>query len=578
MPVGRGFDQATAAKKWQQMPRSGGEAADMVTSKYDRDFDKDKANYEPLSPIMFLERSALVYPAKPAIVDGERIIRYTDMWRRCRQAADALRKAGVGKDDTISVFSPNSVAALEMHYAASMAGGVLNAINYRLDAKTVAFILEHAESKAFLVDAELMPVARAALAEVDHSIALVEIGAPQAGHPASGDYIEYEEFIANGDPAAPIHTPDDEWQAISLNHTSGTTGNPKGVVCHHRGAYLGAFGQAVNLGLTPESVYLWTLPMFHCNGWCCTWAIAVVGATHVIQRAIVPTEIFAKIEHWGVTHLCGAPTVLNMLAFSPGSDQRRLKQPVSILTGGAAPSSTVIRAMEQMGFTVIHGYGLTETYGPATICYFQNEWASLDQPEVAKRMARQGARYVTVVGLEVVDPATGTTLPADGTSMGEIVTRGNTVIKGYLKKPKATREMFRGGWFRTGDLGVMHPDGYVELKDRAKDIIISGGENISSLEVEEILARHPAVREVAVVAKPDPHWGETPCAFVALREGVEAPSVDALIQWCKGQMAHFKRPRHIVFCELPRTSTGKVQKFILRDWAKKAPEKMERSG
>jgi fatty-acyl-CoA synthase len=550
----------------------------MLASKYETALGKDEANYQPLSPIAFLERSALVYPAKPAIIDGQRIITYAEMWGRCRQAADALRKAGVGKDETISVFSPNGVATLEMHYAASMAGGVLNAINYRLDAKTVGFILEHAESKAFFVDAELMPVARAALAEVDHPRALVEIGAPQAGHPAKGDWMEYEDFIAGGDPAAPIRTPDDEWQAISLNYTSGTTGNPKGVVCHHRGAYLCAFGQALVTGLRPESVYLWTLPMFHCNGWGFTWAVAVVSGTHVIQRAVVPSEIFAKIERLGVTHLCGAPTVLNMLAFSAGSDQRRLKQPVKILTGGAAPSSTVIGALEEMGCTVIHGYGLTETFGPGAMCDFQTEWASLDLPERAKRMARQGVRHVTVAGLQVVDPATGSALPADGASMGEIVTRGNTVMKGYLKNPTATQEAFLGGWFRTGDLGVMHPDGYLEVKDRSKDIIISGGENISSLEVEEILARHPAVREVAVVAKPDPHWGETPCAFVVLREGVEAPSADSLMQWCKGQMATFKRPRHIVFGELPRTATGKVQKFILRQWAREAPDKLGRPG
>jgi len=396
----------------------------MLASKYEIALDKNEANYEPLSPIPFLERSALVYPGKPAIVDGERIITYADMWRRCCQAADALRKVGVGKDDTISVFSPNGVAALEMHYAASMAGGVLNAINYRVDGKTVGFILEHAESKAFLVDAELMPVAWAALAEVDHPPALVENGAPQAGHPAKGEWIEYEDFLAGGDPAAPIHAPDDEWQAISLNYTSGTTGNPKGVVCHHRGAYVCSFGQAVTAGLTPESVYLWTLPMFHCNGWCYTWAVTLVGGTHVIQRAVLVADVFAKIEQLGVTHLSGAPTVLNMLAFSPGSDRRRLRRPVKIGTGGAPPSSTVIGALEQMGFTVIHGYGLTESYGPAAICDFQAEWASLDLPERAKRMARQGVRYVMVAGLQVVDPATGATLPADGVSMGEIVTRG----------------------------------------------------------------------------------------------------------------------------------------------------------
>jgi fatty-acyl-CoA synthase len=539
----------------------------MPANKYEVGLDRDQANYEPLSPIAFLERSALVYATKPAIIDGERVITYAEMWRRCRQAADALRKAGVGADDTVSVLSPNGVAALEMHFAAGMAGGVLNTINHRLDAKAVSFILDHAESKAFLVDAELMPTARAALAEARHPPILVEIGAPQAGCPARGEWIEYEDFIAGGDREAPFCLPEDEWQAASLNYTSGTTGNPKGVVNHHRGAYLSAFCAALQMQLQPDSVYLWTVPMFHCNGWCFTWAVTLVGATHVIQRAVRASEIFAKIEQLGVTHLCGAPTVLNMLAFAPGSAQHRLKHKVRIITGGSPPTSNILEAMEQMGFTVIHGYGLTETHAITTFCDAQPAWESLPRSERARQMARQGPRRLTVAGLKVVEPGTGADLPADGVSMGEIVTRGNNVMKGYLKNAAATREAFAGGWLHTGDLGVMHPDGFIEVKDRSKDIIISGGENISSVEVEEIVSRHPAVREVAVVAMPDPHWGETPCVFVALREDVEAPSADELIAWCKSRMAGFKRPRHVVFGELPKNATGKVQKYVLRQQA-----------
>jgi fatty-acyl-CoA synthase len=523
------------------------------------------ANYAPLTPISFLERSARVYPDKPAIIDGDRRITYREMFARCRRAADALRKAGVGPQDTVSVFAPNGVAMLEMHFAASMAGAVLNAINFRLDAPTVAFILEHAETKAFLFDSELAPVARAALERTKRKPTVVEIAAP--GCAARGDVIEYEAFLAAGDPEGRIDWPAEEWRAISLNYTSGTTGNPKGVVCHHRGAYLNALGQGLAVGLTADSVYLWTLPMFHCNGWTFTWGVTAVGGTHVVQRAVVPAEIFDKIDRLGVTHLCGAPTVLNMLAFAPGSDARRLKQKVTITTGGAAPTSTVIGAMEKMGFVVMHAYGLTETYGPATLCELQPDWHELELSEKSKLIARQGVRYITAADLAVMDEH-GKILPADGRSMGEICTRGNTVMMGYLKNPDASNAAFRDDWFHSGDLGVMHPDGYVEVKDRSKDIIISGGENISSLEVEEIMSRHPAVREVAVVAKPDTHWGETPCAFVMLRDGVTAPSADDLMAWCKQNMAHFKRPHYVVFGELPKTVTGKVQKYVLRERAK----------
>jgi fatty-acyl-CoA synthase len=534
--------------------------------KYRAGLEQRPANFAPLTPIGFLERSARVYPEKTAIIDGERRISYRDMFARCRRAADALRKAGVGSLDTVSVFAPNSVAMLEMHFAAPMAGAVLNAINFRLDAATVAFILDHAESKVFLFDSELAPVARAALEKVKRRLTVVEVAAPNCA--ARGDFLEYEALLESGDPAGPIDWPAEEWRAISLNYTSGTTGNPKGVVCHHRGAYLNALGQGLEIGLRAGSVYLWTLPMFHCNGWTFTWGVTAVGGTHVVQRAVVPAEIFEKIDRLGVTHLCGAPTVLGMLAFAPGSDARRLKQQVTIMVGGAAPTSTVIGAMERMGFVVMHAYGLTETYGPATLCEPQPEWQDLELPEKAKLIARQGVRYITAADLAVMDPATGTVLPADGETMGEICTRGNTVMMGYLKNPEASDAAFRDGWFHSGDLGVMHPDGYVEVKDRSKDIIISGGENISSLEVEEIMSRHPAIREVAVVAKSDTHWGETPCAFVTLRDGVAALSGDELMAWCKQNMAHFKRPHYVVFGELPKTVTGKVQKYLLRERAK----------
>ncbi|MDY0883222.1 AMP-binding protein [Dongia soli] len=533
---------------------------------YDVGLDRNTSNYVPLTPISFLDRSAAVHPDDPAIIDGDRCITYRQMFQRCRQFADRLRRLGIARDDTVSVLSPNCTALLEAHYAVPMAGAVLNAINYRLDAPSIAFILNHGNSKALLVDSELVPQAKAALSYLGRDISVIEIEAP--GWPRSSDWITYQDFIADGDPEAAIDWPTDEWQAISLNYTSGTTGNPKGIVYHHRGAYLNALGNALAVQLTADSVYLWTLPMFHCNGWSYSWAITAVGGTHICQRAIIPAQIFDRIAAHRVTHMCGAPVVLSMLAFAPEAEEFRLAHPVKIITGGAAPTSTIISRMEAMGFVVMHAYGLTETYGPATSCEWQPDWNDKPLAERARLLARQGVRSITSAGASVIDPQSGEEVPMDGQTMGEIVLRGNTVMKGYLLNPAASDAVFRDGWFRSGDLGVRHPDGYIEVKDRLKDIIISGGENISSLEVEEILARHPAVREVAVVAKPDPHWGEVPCAFIALKEGAGEVSAESVLSWCDSQMAHFKRPRHVIFGELPKTVTGKVQKYLLRQGAR----------
>jgi len=535
-------------------------------SLYEIGLDRNTSNYVPLTPISFLQRSAQVYPDHAAIIEGERVISYSEMFRRCRQVADRLRTLGVGHNDTVSVLAPNCAALLEAHYSIAMTGGILNAINYRLDGPTIAFILNHGHSKVLLVDSEFVPQARQALQLIGRDITVIEIVAE--GYPGSGGQWEsYEDFLAAGNADAAIAWPQDEWQAIALNYTSGTTGDPKGVVYHHRGAYLNALGNALATYLTPDSVYLWTLPMFHCNGWTFTWGVTAVGGTHVCQRAIVPAQIFARIARHKVTHMCGAPIVLSMLAFAPESERTPFAHHVRITTGGAAPTSTIISRMEALGFTVAHAYGLTETYGPATLCQWQHDWDGLALDERARKLARQGVAYITAAGATVIDPETGAEVPADGATMGEIALRGNTVMKGYLLNPTATETVLKDGWFRSGDLGVRHPDGYIEVKDRSKDIIISGGENISSLELEEILSRHPAVREVAVVAKPDAHWGEVPCAFIALKQGAENITADSVIAWCRSEMAGFKRPRLVVFGELPKTLTGKIQKYVLRQRA-----------
>ena len=527
---------------------------------------KSGANFTALTPLVLLRRAAATYPRKLAVIHGAARFTYRDFYNRCRRFADALQQRGIGRGDTVAVMAPNVPALLEAHYGVPMAGAVLNALNYRLDARTIAFILGHGQAKLLIADREFGPTVKAALEEFGEPIPLVEIDDGAGGASLGGT--EYEAFLGEGAPEAEWALPRDEWEPIALNYTSGTTGNPKGVVYHHRGAFLNALGNVITLGLDRHSVYLWTLPMFHCNGWTHSWAVTAVAGTHVCLRRVDPAPIFAAIAEHRVTHLCGAPIVLNLLVHAPEGVKRRFDHQVEVGTGGAAPPSVVIEAMERMGFRVTHLYGLTESYGPSTVCAWQEEWAELPIADRSAHMARQGAAYLTLDRQRVVDPQTMADVPADGVTMGELVLRSNTVMKGYLKNPEATAAAFEHGWFHTGDLAVSHPDGYVEIKDRSKDIIISGGENISSLEVEEALYRHPGVIEAAVVAKPDPVWGETPCAFVALKPGGEPVSAEDIVAWCRADLAHYKVPRAVVFGPLPKTSTGKIQKYELRERAK----------
>ena len=535
---------------------------------YETDLDKNAANYVPLTPIGFLERAAAVYPTRTAIIHGDVRYNYAEAYARARRLASALAARGVGIGDTVSVMAPNIPPVLDAHFGVPMTGAVLNTLNIRLDAATIAFTLDHAETKVLITDREFSHVIKAALEIAKTKPIIIDIDDPQyTGKGERLGEIEYEDFIAAGDADFAWAGPDDEWRSISLNYTSGTTGNPKGVVYHHRGAYLNAVDNIVSAGMTANSVYLWTLPMFHCNGWCFTWSLAIVGGTHVCLRRVEAAAIYAAIETYKVTHLCGAPIVMGMLINASAEAKRPLPHQVELFTAAAPPPAAVIAAMEANGFKITHLYGLTETYGPATICAWNEDWDALSGDEQAALKARQGVKSPLLAGLDVMDPETMTPVPRDGLTMGEVMFRGNLVMKGYLKNRKASDEAFAGGWFHSGDLGVIHPDGYIQLRDRSKDIIISGGENISTIEVEDVLYKHPKILEAAVVARPDEKWGETPCAFINVKAG-ESLTEDEVIAFCKANLAGYKVPRTVVFEELPKTSTGKVQKFILRDRAK----------
>ena len=528
------------------------------------------ANFVPLTPLSFLERSADVFPEKTAVIDGDRQRTWRETDARCRRLASALAARGIGPGDTVAVMAPNVTALFEAHFGVPMIGAVLNAINTRLDADAVAFILDHGEARLLIADEQYAPVVQVALERLERDIPVIGImSIDNADGNEAGPFgqLDYETLLAEGDPGFAWRMPDDEWDTIALNYTSGTTGDPKGVLYHHRGAYLNALGNALTWQLPSRPVYLWTLPMFHCNGWCFPWTITAVGGTHVCLRGVDPDDILDAIERHAVTHLCGAPIVMNMIAEAATARGLSLARPVRMMTAGAAPPSAVLARMERLGFEVTHVYGLTEVYGPCTVCEWDREWDGLDTDARAALKARQGVRYITQEAFFVADPETLEPVAKDGATMGELMFRGNAVMKGYLKNPAATDAAFAGGCFRTGDLGVVHPDNYVEIRDRSKDIIISGGENISSLEIEDVLYTHPAVLEAAVVARPDDKWGETPCAFVSLKDGATADE-DELLDYCRERLAGFKRPKTVVFAALPKTSTGKIRKYALRERAK----------
>ncbi|MBB6340324.1 fatty-acyl-CoA synthase [Pseudomonas fluvialis] len=530
------------------------------------------ANFQALSPLTFLERAGTVYPERVALINGPLRQTWGETYARCRRLGSALAARGIGLGDTVAVLAPNGPAMFEAHFGVPLCGAVLNAINTRLDAEAIGFILQHGEARVLLVDKEFGELALRAASHMARPPLLIGIDDPTYAEGKLIGQLEYEELLAEGDPEAPWSLPEDEWQAIALNYTSGTTGNPKGVVYHHRGAHLNALSNMISWEMGRFPVYLWTLPMFHCNGWCFPWALAAAVGTSVALRHVRAEAIYPALAEHGVDHFCGAPIVLNMLANASDELKALKNRPVKVMTAGAAPPAAVIEAMEALDFRVTHVYGLTETYGPSVVCAWQDEWDAAPSEQRARLKARQGVRQLLLDGLMVADPDTLQPVPKDGQTLGEIMMRGNLVMKGYLKNPSATAEAFDGGWFHSGDLAVWHPDGYVEIRDRSKDIIISGGENISSIEVEDALYRHPLILEAAVVAMPHAKWGETPCAFVTLRDGASL-SAEEVITWCQQHLARFKVPGQVVFASLPKTSTGKVQKFLLREQARAMAER-----